>query len=86
MVAGDNGTTIKVRLFNENNTDNIETSQTETTVVKEEITEGEIINRPVFRTRVSGDNPMSTEEEGAKLRGTGEAGNKKTVKRKTQTD
>ncbi len=78
---------------NEGNEDDDEISQTETTtktktvgtVVKGSI-EKEVINRAVIRTRVNEEDPMSAEREAAELRGIGEAGDKKTIKRKSQTD
>jgi hypothetical protein len=47
-------------------------------------TKSEVINRPVIRTRVSGDDPQSAEKEAAAIRGAGGAGGKKTIKKKHQ--
>jgi len=43
----------------------------------------EIIGRPVIRTRIT-DSPMSAEEEGARIRGSGRDGKVKTIKRKEE--
>ena len=45
-------------------------------------TKSEIPNRPVIRTRVSGDDPQSAEKEAEILRGTGAAGEAKKIKKK----
>ena len=47
-------------------------------------TEVEKITRPVIRTRVTGNDPMSAENEAKILRGQGKAGAKKTIKPKHQ--
>jgi len=42
----------------------------------------EEIKRPVIRTRVIGDDPMSAEKEASQIRGLGKSGEKKVIKRK----
>ena len=41
----------------------------------------EVIKRPVIRSRVDGDDPLSAEKEAAAIRGIGKAGNKKIVRK-----
>jgi len=42
----------------------------------------EIIDRPVIKTRIQGDDPMSAENEAKEIRGTGKGVKKSTIKRK----
>jgi len=44
----------------------------------------EIVNRPVIRLRANEEDPLSAEKEAAAIRGKGEAGEKKTIKRKQE--
>jgi len=50
-------------------------------VTNKDISE-EVIDRPVIRTRVQGDDEMSAENEAKKIRGTGKGAKKSTIKRK----
>lgn len=55
----------------EDNAEDITDKKADSNIVvnKQDASDNEVFNRPVIRTRVKGDDPLSTEREGARLRG-----------------